>query len=227
MSLSLDHITVTVPDGRETLTILDDASISVAPGDVVAVTGASGSGKSTLVAVAALLMRPQSGTVTVAGRDAGAASAAERTRLRRDHIAVVYQSANLFPALSAREQVELVAHVNGRLNRAARARAEELLVTVGLKARLNARPSQLSGGERQRVAIARALMNNPSVLLADEPTAALDAERGAQIMDLLVEQATDSAAATLVVTHLPEQVAATRHVTIVGGRIGEQAPAGV
>ncbi len=221
MSLTLDRVTVTVPDGTDVLTILDNASLQVDPGDVIALTGASGSGKSTLIAVAALLLRPQSGTVSIQGMDATNATRAEQTRLRRDHIGVVYQSPNLFPSLTAREQVELVAHINGRLDAAARKRAEALLVTMGLGSRLGARPAEMSGGERQRVGIARALMNNPEVLLADEPTAALDAERGAQIMELLVEQATTAGTATLIVTHLPEQVAATRRVTISDGRLTE------
>ncbi len=191
---------------------------------VVALTGASGSGKSTLIAVAALLLRPQSGVVSIGGIDASAASAAEQTRLRRDHIGVVYQSANLFPSLTARQQVELVAHINGNLDAAARERAEELLVTVGLQARLDARPAELSGGERQRVGIARALMDKPTVLLADEPTAALDADRGAQVMDLLVQQAATAGAATLIVTHIPDQVSATRRVTISSGQLTEQRP---
>lgn len=224
MSLSLDHITVTVPDGADTLTILEDVSLHVAPGDVVALTGASGSGKSTLIAVAALLLQPQSGLVTITGIDATAATGAEQTRLRRDHIGVVYQSANLFPSLTAVQQVELVAHINGKLNSSARDRAKELLVTVGLQSRLNARPSELSGGERQRVGIARALMNNPAVLLADEPTAALDADRGSQVMELLVQQAANLGAATLIVTHLTDQVAATRRVTIQNGRLVEHTP---
>lgn len=221
MTLSLDHISVTVPDGPDTLTILDDVSIQVAVGEVVAFTGASGSGKSTLIAVAALLLQPQAGGVTIRGIDTADADAAEQTRLRRDHIGVIYQSANLFPALTAREQVELVAHISGKLDDVARDRATELLVSVGLESRLDARPSELSGGERQRVGIARALMNNPSVLLADEPTASLDAERGAQVMELLVQQAATVGAATLIVTHLPDQVSASRYVTIAGGRLVE------
>ncbi len=222
MSLQLESVTVTVPDGRERLTILNDVSLSVEPGEVVALVGPSGSGKSTVVAVAALLLRPDSGTVTVAGIDAGNASARQRTTIRRDHIGVVYQSANLVPSLTALEQVELVAHIDGHLDRKARARAEELLAGVGLGDRLDSRPGELSGGERQRVGIARALMNSPEVLLADEPTAALDADRGAMVMDLLVEQATNAGASTLIVTHVPDQVRADRQITLDHARIIER-----
>ena len=219
MSLHLDSVTVTVPDGRDTRTICDRISLSVEPGEVVALTGASGSGKSTLLAVAALLLRPDSGTVTVAGEDATGLSDAQRTRLRRDHIGIVYQAASLFPSLTAREQVRLVAHIAGSLDAAAKERADELLDLVGLTDRADARPAELSGGERQRVGIARALMGSPSVLLADEPTAALDAERGVAIMDLLTRNATALGIATVVVTHAPDQLDEDATFNIAGGHL--------
>lgn len=224
MSLELRNVTFAVQDGTETRTLLDDVSLSVAAGEVVALTGASGSGKSTLIAVAALLLRPDTGTVNIAGRDAGAAGERKRTTLRRDRIGVVYQSANLFPSLTAVEQVELVAHLGGKLDTSARERATELLVTVGLESRMNARPAELSGGERQRVGIARALMNEPAVLLADEPTAALDSERGLEIMELLTAQASERNTATLIVTHLLDQVRAARHLVIEHGELRELIP---
>ena len=224
MNLHLDSVTVTVPDGRDTRTICDEISLSVEPGEVVALTGASGSGKSTLLAVAALLLRPDSGKVTVAGVEATDLSDAERTRLRRDHIGIVYQAASLFPSLTAREQVRLVAHISGNLNDTTKKRADELLERVGLTDRADARPAELSGGERQRVGIARALMGSPSVLLADEPTAARDAERGVAIMDLLTENATSMGIATVVVTHAPDQLEEDRTFSIGGGRLAEVRP---
>ena len=139
---------------------------------------------------------------------------------------VVFQSANLFPSLTALQQLELVAHIDGRLDGAARTRANELLVTVGLGSRLNARPAQLSGGEQRRVGIARALMSKPALLLADEPTPSLDAERGEAVKNLLVEQATERGAATLIVTHLPDQIATSRTLAIERGRVTELTPAG-
>ncbi len=201
--------------------ILDHVSLSIRAGEVVALTGASGSGKSTLLAVAALLQRPNGGQVVVAGTDASTARESERTALRRDHIGVVYQSASLLPSLTALEQLELIAHIGGHLDRSAKDRARQLLVTVGLEHRLNARPSELSGGERQRVGIARALMNEPDVLLADEPTAALDAERGHAIMELLTQQAVEHNTATLVVTHLHDQINADRRLVIDDGMLHE------
>lgn len=219
MSLKLENVHVSFQDGSETRAVLNGVSLSVEPGEVVAFTGASGSGKSTLIAVAALLQQPDSGTITIAGHDASEASDAERTALRRNHIGVIYQSANLLPSLKAHEQVELMAHIDGKLNDTARKRARELLVTVGLEHRLDARPGELSGGERQRVGIARALMNKPEVLLADEPTASLDPERGKAIMTLLTEQAIQHGVATLVVTHLVEQIDANRRLIIEGGTL--------
>ena len=226
MSLLLQNINLTVPDGQDTLTLLDDVSLRVDAGEVVALTGPSGSGKSTLIAIAALLLRPQSGLVTIDGIDATDITDKRRTKLRREHVGVVFQSANLFPSLTALQQLELVAHISGRLNSAARKRATDLLVAVGLGPRLEARPAQLSGGEQQRVGIARALMNEPGLLLADEPTASLDAERGEAVMDLLVRQATERETATLIVTHIPDQIAATRSLTIERGRVTELTPAG-
>ena len=220
MSLELVDITVTVPDGLQTRTLLDGISLTVDAGEVVALTGASGSGKSTLIAVAALLLTPDRGRVRIGGVDPGAKQAS-RTRLRHSDIGIVYQSANLLPALTALEQVELVAHIGGNLNRDSRRRAEQLLVEVGLESRKNARPGELSGGERQRVGIARALMNRPTVLLADEPTAALDAERGRAVMGLLRDQAVQHGAAALVVTHLPEQLTAGRQLDLADAEIHE------
>lgn len=220
MTLHLDHITVAVADGPDTLTILDDVSLDVAAGEVIALTGASGSGKTTLLAVAGLLRTPDQGGVVLAGRDVSALGAKEQARVRRESIGFVFQTANLFPSLTALEQVELAAHVAGRLDGEARSRARSLLVDIGLEHRLGHRPAQLSGGERQRVALARALMNAPALLLADEPTASLDDQRGREVMQLLVDQAHQHGVATLVVTHnaaqLPED---TRRVHLDAGRL--------
>ncbi|KQX62726.1 ABC transporter ATP-binding protein [Angustibacter sp. Root456] len=220
MSFQLRDVTVTVPDGTTPRTLLDHVDFAVDAGEVVALTGASGSGKSTLLAVAGLLRRIDSGGVLLAGADAGSLRERARTRLRGDRIGIVYQAPNLLPSLTAREQVEVVAHIAGRLDAAARRRAEELLEQVGLADRRDARPAELSGGERQRVGIARALMNEPAVLLADEPTASLDPDRGAAVMDLLVAQARRLGAATLVVTHDVDQAAgADRQVHLEHGRV--------
>ncbi|GAA3549662.1 ABC transporter ATP-binding protein [Nocardioides daeguensis] len=220
MSLRLENITVAVPDGTTRRVLLDRLDLGVQPGETVAVTGASGSGKSTLVAVAGLLRAPDEGRVLLGGTDATALNDRGRVRLRRDQVGIVFQSPNLLPALTAREQVEVVAHIAGALDATARARAVDLLERVGLADRLDARPAELSGGERQRVGIARALMNEPTVVLADEPTASLDPERGQAVLDLLLDEARRVGAATVVVTHDPDQAArADRHLHLSRGTI--------
>jgi putative ABC transport system ATP-binding protein len=228
MALSLDHIVVDVPDGSDTLRILDGASLEVRPGEIVTLTGASGSGKSTLIAVAGLRRPATSGRVTVAGVDATDLGKPARTRLRRSSIGLVFQTPNLFPSLTAVEQLELVAHIAARRSRATSNRARELLVAVGLESRLHARPAQLSGGERQRVGLARAVMNEPQVLLADEPTAALDDQRARSMMALLASIATDRDVATLIVTHAADQLDVPhRRLHIEGGRMASVSEAGI
>lgn len=224
MTLELNDVTMTVRDGRSDRTLLDGVSLTVAAGETVALTGASGSGKSSLLAIAGLLRAADSGRVVIAGTDASALRDRDRTRLRRDRIGIVFQSPNLLPALTAREQVEVVAHVAGHLDAAARRRALDLLGRVGLADRLDAKPAELSGGERQRVGIARALMNEPAVVLADEPTASLDPERGTAVMALLLEEAARIGAATLVVTHDADQAAgADRWLRLEHGHVAEAA----
>ena len=142
MSLTLEDISVAVSDGPDLLQILGCVSLRVEPGQVVAITGASGSGKSTLLAVAGLLRRPDAGSLRIGERELSGASRRDRTKVRRDDIGLVLQSSSLFPSLTAVEQVELVAHMAGRLDRAARARAVDLLGGVGLGDRLGHRPPQ-------------------------------------------------------------------------------------
>ncbi|MGK4579847.1 ABC transporter ATP-binding protein [Kitasatospora sp. HPMI-4] len=200
--LALHEVTLTYPDGENRLTALDRVSLEVAPGEFTAVAGPSGSGKSSLLAVAATLLRPDSGQVLVDGQDAGALSPGARTALRRERLGIVFQQSNLLASLTAVEQLLVLESVRGGRVRAARQRAEELLASVGLDgAKQQRRPHQLSGGERQRVNIARALFGSPSVLLVDEPTSALDHERGAQIVDLLAEITRTHRTATVMVTH--------------------------
>jgi putative ABC transport system ATP-binding protein len=225
MSLQLHDVTVTVPDGVRTRTLLDAVGLTVERGETVALTGPSGSGKSTLLAVAGLLRAVDGGRVVVDGISAESLSDKARTRVRGDRIGIVFQGSNLLPSLTAREQVEVVAHIAGTLGVAARRRAEALLVRVGLEDRLDARPAELSGGERQRVGIARALMREPALILADEPTASLDPERGGAVMQLLLDEARRIGAATLVVTHEPELAAgADRRLHLVQGALAPMDP---
>ncbi|WP_354643421.1 ABC transporter ATP-binding protein [Kitasatospora camelliae] len=200
--LALRGVTLTYPDGESRLTALDAVSLEVAPGEFVAVAGPSGSGKSSLLAVAATLLRPDSGEVLVDGRDAGTLDDRSRTALRRERLGIVFQQSNLLASLTAVEQLLVLESVRGGRPKAARRRAEELLESVGLDAaKRRRRPHQLSGGERQRVNIARALFGEPSVLLVDEPTSALDHERGEQIVDLLTRITREHGTATVMVTH--------------------------
>ncbi|WP_434600615.1 ABC transporter ATP-binding protein [Streptomyces sp. A5-4] len=201
MTLTLTDVTLTYPDGDARLTALDDVTLDVPAGSLTAVVGPSGSGKSSLLAVAATLVTADRGRIVVDGTDTGALSRAEKARLRRERIGIVFQQPNLPASLSSAEQLQVMAHLSGRPPRRARERALELLDAVGLADKADRRPHQLSGGQRQRVNIARALMNDPAVLLVDEPTSALDHERGAAVLDLLVALTRERGTATVLVTH--------------------------
>lgn len=203
--IRLNHITLTFPDGDGRVTAVDDVTLAAHPGTVTGITGPSGSGKSSLLAVAATLIRPDSGTVMIDDVDTAGLDAHEATELRRDRIGIVFQQSNLIPALTAREQLAVMNELGARHSRRRRAdaarRADALLDAVGLADHGDKRPHQLSGGQRQRVNIARALMNDPSVLLVDEPTSALDQERGASIIDLILRLTEEQNTSTLLVTH--------------------------
>ncbi|MEN0085006.1 MAG: ABC transporter ATP-binding protein [Leifsonia sp.] len=219
--ITLDDVTLTFPDGDARITAVDRVSLTARPGVVTGITGPSGSGKSSLLAVAATLIRPDSGRVLIDDVDAADLTRREATALRRDRIGIVFQQSNLLPALTAREQLLVMAELGGRRDRRKEVgrRADELLDAVGLAAHAGKRPAQLSGGQRQRVAIARALVHEPSVLLVDEPTSALDQERGAAIMQLIHDLSRDRGTATLLVTHdLVHRGALDELVTMVDGR---------
>lgn len=226
MSLELTDVTLTYPDGGTRLTALDRVTLDVPRGTVTAVVGPSGSGKSSLLAVAATLVTPDSGTVTVDGTPTAGLSWGDLTELRRRSIGIVFQQPNLLPSLTAAEQLQVMAGIDGRSPGRARGRALELLDAVGLAGQEGRRPHQLSGGQRQRVNIARALMNDPTVLLVDEPTSALDHERGAAVMDLLTRLTHRRATATVLVTHDRALLTAVDRIAEVhDGRLTLPAPA--
>jgi putative ABC transport system ATP-binding protein len=200
-AFALDDITLTYPDGDRTLVALDSVSLAVRAGELRAVTGASGSGKSSLLAVAGLLIRPDSGTVSLGGSPVGGLSRRAASRVRREHLGFVFQQANLLASLTAYEQLEMAARIAGRPRSGLEARCRSLLDAVGLADEAHRRPAQLSGGQRQRVAIARALVNEPDVLLVDEPTAALDSERSRAIVALLARITHEQGVGTVMVTH--------------------------
>jgi putative ABC transport system ATP-binding protein len=210
-ALTVDNVTLTYPDGGERITAQNSVNLQVDGGRIAAITGPSGSGKSSLLAVTSTLLRPDYGRVLLdTGRstvDLATLSRREATALRRRRIGIVFQQPNLIPALTATEQLEVMAHLGGRHTFAhrngseIRSRAQDLLEAVGLSGHEHKRPSQLSGGQRQRIDIARALMNNPALLVIDEPTSALDSERGAAVIDLILRIVREHAAPTLLVTH--------------------------
>ncbi|NES13604.1 MULTISPECIES: ABC transporter ATP-binding protein [Micromonospora] len=225
MSLTLTDVTLTYPDGPGRLTALDHVTLDVPAGTLTAVVGPSGSGKSSLLAVAATLITPDHGTVTVAGTPTTGLSRAHLADLRRRAIGIVFQQPNLLPALTAAEQLQVMAHLDGRSPARARPRAMELLDAVGLADQAGRRPHQLSGGQRQRVNIARALMNDPTVLLVDEPTSALDHDRGAAVIDLITRLTRQRGTATVLVTHDRTHVgAADRIAEVHDGRLRAAAP---
>ncbi|RQO42157.1 ABC transporter ATP-binding protein [Rhodococcus sp. KBW08] len=195
--LTLDAVCLRFGDGDSTVLALDDVNLDVRRGELVAIVGPSGAGKSSLLAVAGGLARTSSGSVVIDGADVTAMPARALAELRRDKIGFVFQSGNLVPALTARDQLRLVAKITGRPGRD----ADELLDSVGMSHRADRRPGQLSGGERQRVGIARALMSNPSLLLVDEPTAALDRKRSHEVVELLSRETHEAGVATIMVTH--------------------------
>lgn len=226
MSLHLSDITLTYPDGESRLTALDRVGLDVPAGSVTAVIGPSGAGKSSLLAVAAMLITPDSGRIALDGISTDGKTRAELTELRRNKIGIVFQQPNLLASLSAAEQLQVMAHLDGASPREAKERARELLDAVGLAGKADHRPGRLSGGQQQRVNIARALMNDPAVLLVDEPTSALDQERGAAVIDLLTTITHRKATATVLVTHDRAHLNAVDAVCeVIDGRIHEPATA--
>ena len=219
-ALNLVNVSLEYPDGGSTLKALDSVNLAVSKGEFLSLVGPSGSGKSSLLAVAATLIRPTCGVVVINGQDVAALPEAERTALRRDSVGIIFQQPNLLPALTAVEQLVIREHLRGNPLKDARRKAVELLDVVGLSGAVHKRPHQLSGGQRQRVNIARALMGSPSVLLVDEPTAALDHERSESVVRLLRRVTDEFNTATVMVTHDTEFLPLTDAVaTMRDGRI--------
>jgi putative ABC transport system ATP-binding protein len=184
-----------------TIYAVDKVSFSVKHGEFVALVGPSGSGKTTMLSILAALLSPSGGQVIIDGQDLAKMSERQRVVLRREKIGFTFQSNNLIPFLSAKENVELMLRLNGRLDHGARIRAAELLARLGLSDRLHNLPAQMSGGQQQRVAIARALIHNPTLVLADEPTASLDTERAYQVVQTFAALIHENNRAGIMVTH--------------------------
>lgn len=187
--------------GHDEVRAVSGANMRVARGELVAVVGPSGSGKTTLLAMLGALLRPTEGRVVVDGVDVTALSEPNRARFRRRRVGFVFQNYNLVPYLTARENLLAVADIAGRLDREARRAADRLLDEMGLSSRANFLPGELSGGERQRVAIARALMNDPALVLVDEPTSNLDVRRGREVVEALQREIVSRGKIGVMVTH--------------------------
>lgn len=219
-SVIAEDVTKVFREGREDVPVLKGASLSIASGEIVSLEGPSGSGKTTFLSILGCLLTPTSGRVSIAGETIEAKRPAQLQTIRKRHIGFVFQQFNLFPALSALENVEYALNLKGVNGRAAREQAVALIDRVGLTERARFLPRDLSGGQKQRVAIARALAADPSVLLADEPTANLDINVAETILDLFVELAHRDRRALLIVTHDPKvRRVVDRTVHIEGGRI--------
>jgi putative ABC transport system ATP-binding protein len=209
----------TLGDGSEVVA-LDNATLTVASDEIIALVGPSGSGKTTLCSIAGGILSATSGSIVVGGDDISGHTAKELTKFRQDMVGFVFQSVNLVPFLTARENLLVVDELGRRRGGPARERADQLLEELGLADRAKNLPSQLSGGQRQRVAIGRSLMNEPSLVLFDEPTSALDTKLGEQVMELIRHEMKERGTAAIVVTH-DERIThyCDRSVHIVDGRL--------
>lgn len=187
--------------GRSTIPAVDGVSIAADRGEFIALLGASGSGKSTLLNLIAGLDRPDSGAIVVEGSDLATMTSQDLAQYRRHTVGMVFQSFNLVPTMTAYENVELPMRFAEVRRKERRSRVEEALSKVGLQDRANHRPSELSGGEQQRIALARALVNQPKILLADEPTGNLDSKTGTEIMGLITELNRSLDMTVIMVTH--------------------------
>jgi putative ABC transport system ATP-binding protein len=210
--LAVSDVVKVFEEGSQRVEVLRGVSLSVAKGEVLALEGPSGSGKTTLLSIMGCILTPTSGRIQVAGAEVDPQKARGLREVRRRSIGFVFQQYNLFPALTALENVEYALNVKGHKGGAAQEEARRALVKVGLADRLHFLPRDLSGGQKQRVAIARALAGSPEVLLADEPTANLDTAVGAQILELFRELAKQENKGLVIVTHDPKVRAVTDRV---------------
>lgn len=203
MALTLEaaQVVKTYRSGSTSVNAVDGVSFGVEPGEFVGLVGPSGSGKTTLLALVAGLLSPTSGDITIQNHNLTAMKERQRVAFRRRYIGFTFQANNLVPYLTVTENVELMLRLNGEYTAASRARARDILVRLGLEERLNSLPRQLSGGQQQRVAIARSLINQPRLVLADEPTASLDTERAFQVVQTMAELVHEEERAGIMVTH--------------------------
>jgi len=221
--IQIEDLTKTYVMGEETVTALDSVSLSIARGESIAIIGPSGSGKSTLMNILGGLDRPSGGRYRFEGEEVARFSDDQLADFRNRRIGFVFQSFQLLPRLSALQNVELPMIYGGQPPRVRRDRAAELLERVGLGARMGHRPNQLSGGQQQRVAITRSLANQPDLLLADEPTGALDSATGVEVLSLFQKLNADGLTVVLVTHDRGVADAARRRIAFRDGRVTEDA----
>jgi putative ABC transport system ATP-binding protein len=199
--LLFENVSKIYGEGDNKVTALDNISLNVRAGEFVAIVGPSGSGKSTFLSIAGALLSPSKGRLLLNDEDITTLSPKELTRVRLEKIGFVFQSSNLVPYLTVRDQLLLLSELIGRRDKKIVKKADELLSHLGLGHRAGHLPEELSGGERQRVAIARSLMNDPEIILADEPTASLDSKRGRDVVEMLAHEVKSRNKAAIMVTH--------------------------
>ncbi len=199
-ALQLNNISKSYQDGDQENNILKNVSLEVKPGEFIAIIGPSGSGKSTFLSISGALLSPTDGSVMVGGQKLLKKQNNQLVKIRREKIGFIFQSHHLLPYLTAKEQLTFVTDMNKK-NGKTKMNADDMLEDLGLSGCANKYPAKMSGGEKQRVAIARAFMNNPDVILADEPTASLDGIRGRQVVELIKKEVKKHNKAAIMVTH--------------------------
>ena len=220
--LVMEDITKVYGKGNTTVKALDSVSLQVKAGEFIAIVGPSGSGKTTFLSIAGALLQPTAGKILIDGKDISNFSSSKLAAFRLENLGFILQSSNLVPYLSAKDQLLLVAEMAGKRNKHAVEKANLILQTLGLGDRVNHYPESMSGGEKQRVAIARALMNDPQIILADEPTASLDSVRGREVVEMLAREVKTRNKAAVMVTHDERMLdVCDRIVRIEDGKIKE------
>jgi putative ABC transport system ATP-binding protein len=220
LALEMEGVRKVYEVADEEVVALDHAELTVGSDEIVALVGPSGSGKTTLCSIAGGILSPTEGKVVVGGRDISDYSPKQLTEFRRDSVGFVFQTVNLIPFLTARENLLVVDEISSRDRKRAGKRADQLLEELGLADRAGNLPSQLSGGQKQRVAIGRSLMNEPALVLFDEPTSALDTKLGEQMVQLIREEMKSRGTAAIIVTHDDRITSyADRTVHITDGRL--------
>lgn len=221
--IQIRDLTKVYGSGSAQVHALSGVSMDINQGELLVLMGPSGSGKTTLISIIGCILRASGGSVQVEGREIVGLRESELPRVRLDHFGFIFQGFNLFPALTVQENVEIALDLKGIRGAAARRRSHDLLTQVGLQDKAREFPANLSGGQKQRVAISRALAGDPPIILADEPTAALDSQSGRTVLEILHGLAKERNRAVVVVTHDPRVLQyADRIVRIEDGRIANE-----